>query len=269
MSERPKILAHWEEAQHDPLTLPPDDFKGMSIEDAVEKIKDWFLENFEDPVHSTPYISAEGGYQYIWGGPYNTKDIVENIFADSASQELIDAALEEIESESDVWVPSSGRRQPPDEEDPPEPPLEDASALHAEMLRRIASLEEAMAQLPGLSPGIGHNRPPEPMEEFPLTLTDRTEITGAVDVLKYQPVDPQDEGKAATEAAETLKSKGQKISEWLAKQADTFVSEAVKEAGKELGKWGTRTAIWSVVLDRLFSVHQIVVQWLSQMHSPF
>ena len=58
MSERPKILEHWDEVQHDPLTLPPDDFDGMSTDDAVELIKEWFFENFEDPVHSTPYESA-------------------------------------------------------------------------------------------------------------------------------------------------------------------------------------------------------------------
>jgi hypothetical protein len=43
----------------------------------------------------------------------------------------------------------------------------------------------------------------------------------------------------------------------------------VKEAGKEFGKWVTRTAVWSLVLDKLFSVRQIVGQWLSQMHLLF
>ncbi len=169
MSERPKILELWDEVQHDPLTLPPDDFEGRSIEEAVELIKERFFQKFEDHVHNTPYISAEGGYQYIWGGPYDAQDIIGNVFADTAPQELIDAAIEEIESEGLEWVPSSGRLQPPDEEEPPEPPLEDASTLHAEMLRRLSRLNKAMAQLPGVSPGIGHNRPPEPIEEFPLT----------------------------------------------------------------------------------------------------
>lgn len=269
MIERPKILELWDEIQHDPLTLPPDKFDGMSTEEAVELIKEWFFENFENPVHSLPYISAEGGYQYIWGGPYNARDIISNVFADTASEELIEAAIEEIESEGWEWAPNSGRRQPPDEEEPPDLPLEDASTLHAEMLRRLSSLEKAMAQLPGVSPGIGHNRPPEPIEEFPLTIADRTEIASAIDVLKAQPVEPQDEGKAATEAAETLKSKGQKVREWLAQQADTFISETVKEAGKEFGKWSGRAVIWSIILDKLFSVHQIVGQWLSQIHLPF
>jgi hypothetical protein len=66
LAQRPKILETWEEVQHDPLTLPPDNFDGLSQDEAAELIKDWFLQNFEDPAHHTPYESAEGGYEYIW-----------------------------------------------------------------------------------------------------------------------------------------------------------------------------------------------------------
>jgi hypothetical protein len=264
--ERPKILEQWDEIQHEPLTIPPANFDEMSIEDAVEHIKEWFFENFEDPVHCTPYITAEGGYQYIWGGPYDVRDIIENIFADSASDELIDAAIGEIQSEGFEWVPNSARRQAPDEEDQPDFLLENASALHEKMMRRISSLEEALAQL---SHGIGHNHPPEPIEALPLTAVDQKEIAAAIDVLKTQPLEPLDNGDSATAAAETLRSKGQKIGEWLMKQVDSFASEAVKEAGKEFGKWGARAAIWSVIFDKLLSVHEIVGQWLSQLHLSF
>jgi hypothetical protein len=268
MGERPKILEQYEDIQHDPLTFPPDDFEGMTIEEAVEIIKEWFFENFEDPAHSTPYESAEGGYQYIWGGPYDARDVIANIFADTASDELIEAAIKEIESYGWEWVPNETRRQPPDEEEPPEPPRDDASTLHAEMLQRIASLEEALAQLPGGLSGIGHNRPPEPIEVFPLTVVDQRELATAIEVLKAQPVEPKDDGRAATEAAGTLQAKAQKIRKWLAKQADAFISEAVKEAGKEFGKWAPR-AFWALVLDRIFSVHEIVGEWLSRIHHPF
>lgn len=269
MSERSKSLEQWDEVQHDPLSFPPDYFEGMSIDDAIELIKEWFFENFEGPEHHTPYESREGGYQYIWGGPYEARDIIENVFADTASSELIEAAIKEIESEGWEWVPHSRRLQAPDEEEPPESSLRDVSTLHAEMLRRISSLEEAMEQLPDGVAGIGHNHPPEPIEASPLSVADQIEITAAIAVLKVQPIEPQDDGKSATVAAETLKSKGQKIGEWLAKQADAFVSEAVKEAGKEFGKWGTRATLWTIILDKLFSVHEIVGQWLSQIHLPF
>ena len=73
--------------------------------------------------------------------------------------------------------------QAPDDEKPPEQPLEDASTLHAEMLRRISSLEEVMAQLLGVSSGIGHNHPLEPIKAFPVTVADQIEITVGSTVL--------------------------------------------------------------------------------------
>src|SRR5207302_3704874 len=40
---------------------------------------------------------------------------------------------------------------------------------HEEMLKRIASLEETIAKLPTGPAGIGHNKPPEPIEPVPLS----------------------------------------------------------------------------------------------------
>jgi hypothetical protein len=105
----------WDEIQHAPLSPPPEDFEGLSVAEASELIKDWFFENFEDPVHSTPYESREGGYQYIWGGPYETGEVIRDVFANVASNEIIDAAIEAIEREGLEWVPNERRRQPPED----------------------------------------------------------------------------------------------------------------------------------------------------------
>jgi hypothetical protein len=88
---------------------------GLSQEDAVEAVKNWFLQNFEDPVHSTPHDSSEGGYLYIWGGPYEASDVLDAFYSGQTSPELIEAVLGELESESLEWVPNSGRRQPPED----------------------------------------------------------------------------------------------------------------------------------------------------------
>ena len=34
----------------------------------------WFLANYEDPVKSTPYDGAQGGYQYQCGGRYSARE---------------------------------------------------------------------------------------------------------------------------------------------------------------------------------------------------
>jgi hypothetical protein len=171
----------------------------MRKDDAIEAIKRWFLSNFEDPVESTPYESAEGGYQYIWGGPYETRDIVENVFYRRTSNAVIEEAISELEAESTEWVPSSGRRQPPDdlEIDESEP---SQTELYALMQDRVKEIVEALARVPEAPTGMGHNRSPEPMDVEPLDAGDRKEISDALLTLGSQRLDPPDKGKAAEEA---------------------------------------------------------------------
>jgi hypothetical protein len=103
----------WDETQLAPLSPPPEDFDGLNVDEAVERITDWFFDNFEDPVQSTPYDGKEGGYQYIWGGPYEANDVIRNVFANVASKEVINAAIEAIEHDGLEWVPNERRIQPP------------------------------------------------------------------------------------------------------------------------------------------------------------
>jgi hypothetical protein len=49
---------------------------------AVEQMTTWFHSNFENPAESAPYESAEGGYQYIWGGPYDAREELDAAFGD-------------------------------------------------------------------------------------------------------------------------------------------------------------------------------------------
>jgi hypothetical protein len=259
INPRPAILDAWEEVQHDPLTIPPDNFSGMSLDDAVEIITAWFYENFENPVHRTPYESAEGGYQYIWGGPYETRDIIENVFADSASPEIIDAAISELENDSDVWVPSSHRQQPPDDDELPEAP--NVAEAYAEMQKRVSALEEALAHTPKGSPGIGHNKPPEPLTPEPLNESDKNDLKEVLATLKAQPEQPTDQGKAAETAFVKFEILRNKLGAWLAQQGLVFTTEAVKEAGKQFGKWAP-AAFWLWIMDNMFHVSQAVQTWL-------
>ena len=255
MTKRPKVLDNWNEIQHDPVSVPPDNFEGLSEEEAVELIREWFFENFEDPVECTPYESAEGGYQYIWGGPYESRDVIENVFADIASDELINAAIKSIEADGFEWVPSSRRRQPP-EDDLPEPPP-DTAALHETMLRRIEELEQALkqAQIPV---GIGHNRPPEAIEEAAIDTKDIAEIQDAFATLKSQPIEPADGGVAAKTAVGKLRDKISKAKEFV-------TVEAAKEIVKEGVKWlGGVTVPWLVI--KLQIVVDAAIQWLASMH---
>jgi hypothetical protein len=175
----------WNDTQLDPLSPPPEDFDGLSVDDAAELIKGWFLDNFEDPVHYVSYIGREGGYQYIWG-PYDAAEVISNLFAGVASNEIIKAAIDAVEREGIDWVPSEKRIQIDD--DRPQPEDMDVKTLHAEMLSRIAALEQALEKVS--RPGIGHNQPPEPLDDEPLTAADFQALSSAISVLKTQPVEP-------------------------------------------------------------------------------
>jgi hypothetical protein len=41
---------------------------------AYEFLEAWFLQHYADPEESCPYESREGGYQWIWGGPYDAEE---------------------------------------------------------------------------------------------------------------------------------------------------------------------------------------------------
>lgn len=111
----------------------------------------WFFENFEDPAYRTPYESAEGGYIWIWGGPYNAADQIGSNFPDEG-QELIDAAVERVEQDGIVdWAPTDRPGDYDPEPDEPEdgPKSEEALAeTEVEPDRPLFDLEEILATIP-------------------------------------------------------------------------------------------------------------------------
>jgi hypothetical protein len=70
---------------------------------SVDQMVDWFFENYEDPANGVPFNSAEGGYQYVLGGPHDAHDVLSEQFPD-ASVNDIDEAVRLIESQAYEWV---------------------------------------------------------------------------------------------------------------------------------------------------------------------
>ena len=56
----------------------------------------WFHGNYQDPANETSYNSAEGGYLYMYGGPYETREEIENQFSDVIAEDVIDEVVEEL-----------------------------------------------------------------------------------------------------------------------------------------------------------------------------
>ena len=69
-------------------------------------MREWFYENYEDPANCTPYESAEGGYLYIWGGPFEANDVLFGQFGKQYPDEVIEELAEELTEECWEWAPT-------------------------------------------------------------------------------------------------------------------------------------------------------------------
>ncbi len=257
----------WGGVQLDNPSPPPDDFEGLTVDEAVDLITEWFLQNFERPENSTP--RDDGDWVYIWGGPYEHRDIIEDLLRGVASEEIIEAAIDVLDRQETQWVPNASRVQPSEEDHAPAKGDDsEARIAHAAMLRRIAALEKTLAHV--TLPGIGHNHPDGNLDDVgPLTAEERQSIAHIITTLKTQPIEPATLPGEAVSAPEVFESKAAKIVDYLASKGDAFLQKAVEAAGAELGKWGVRATLWVALANALNAAAEAASNWLHIVHLPF
>ncbi|MBP2538520.1 hypothetical protein J2768_000918 [Agrobacterium tumefaciens] len=151
--------------------------------DDYDGLKEWFYNNYEDPAQSLPYNSREGGYQWIRGGPYTALEALEDVYAQEYPFRVLEKVASEIEDESGGtvdWSPIDAPDAPDDFDDQFELPSEEKRRQAAERVsqsaREVAALLTPLIEIErgvlGNSdehvPGIGHNRPPSPIEDLGL-----------------------------------------------------------------------------------------------------
>lgn len=64
-------------------------------------LAEWFLARYEDPNENCPYESAEGGYQFIWGGPYDAEEELFDAWGHLYDMALITQVAERLCKEQD------------------------------------------------------------------------------------------------------------------------------------------------------------------------
>ena len=80
------------------------DFVGLDTNAISEVMRDWFLGNYEDPVHSLPYESREGGYLWVYGGPYDASEVLHERFGEFVSEAVIQELADELFDECPEWA---------------------------------------------------------------------------------------------------------------------------------------------------------------------
>lgn len=107
-----------------PATPPPSLEDLTGADERIIAMEDWFLANYDDPANSLPYESKEGGYLWIWGGPYDAAEELGEAFPEADADEK-SAAIDSVQNRNGVleWTVASRRIvsiDPEDDENDPD-----------------------------------------------------------------------------------------------------------------------------------------------------
>jgi len=143
------------------------ELSGEKEEAAIEEMTNWFGALFEDPALETPYNGREGGFQFIWGGPYDADTEIQEKFSDKYSYELIHRAVEEVESDGvHEWAPSDAhpdmerRRDEYFAERQPRFGTTEELDIRNKMLLELDQIAAAIPKLERPNSTLGGNNPP-------------------------------------------------------------------------------------------------------------
>lgn len=78
----------------------------------LDAMRRWFYKNYEDPVHSCPHDSREGGYQFVYGGPYDAQQELDQEFGGTIDDDVIEELASELDDECPNWSGNSDNFSP-------------------------------------------------------------------------------------------------------------------------------------------------------------
>ena len=251
----------------------------------------WFRGMFEDPANETPYETKEGGYQFVWGGPYEAWDEFDREFGGIVSEEVIDAAVSEVERTGIVyWAPGPNHPNQKarieeamaNDHEPPPTTLEDIrdrleggvtprfggsleAGSRASLRNEIARLQDLMGLDTPAHGGIGHNRPPE---HLALSVELTVEVKQAIEEIDTEVAKSAPNFEAVVESTSRLK----KVLAWMGNKLDISVDAFVTKYWSTLGiaaALGTTGVALSPVGEWVGRVFNAVLEWLDAVTVPF
>lgn len=239
-------------------TISPDSLRDLPEETQVRVMVHWFFERYEDPAHRTPYETREGGYQWIWGGPYSAKDELYSEFHGFAAEELIERAIEEIQSDGIFdWAPVPSPDDYDDDRSPeddlaPSPVASSEEQFRRSVVERLDELRAAIDELKA-TPGVGHNNPPGPISDAVAAIDG---LRDAADIVRNEASAPVPDRQKAEKSANIFRS-----------AFDVFKS-AVRRLAEEKVKQGLSAgaeAIWPHLVSAAERAADAIVCWISSL----
>ena len=242
-------------APDDPeCSVTTEGLKRLGRETQIVYLVHWFQGMFEDPANETPYDKREGGYQYVWGGPYEARDEFHREFGGVVPDDVIDAAVSEVERTGIVyWAPGPNHpnhKARMDEamangHEPPRTTLEDIRArlasgtgpkfgssledvCRASLRNEIAQLRHLVERDAPVHGGIGHNRPPE---HLALSVELTVEVKQTIEEIDVEVAKSAPNVEAVVESTSRLG----KVLAWLGEKLDKSVDAFLTKYWSTLG----------------------------------
>lgn len=281
------------QAAEDDVGVTADELSRLPEDEQVPYLTYWFFTYYEDPSEETPHNSREGGFQYIWGGPYDANDALFQEFSGTVSEEALQSAVDEVQSGGIYdWAPTSAH--PDRTEDGPEKhernPLNDlerevqsARAAFRSGAKpkfgtdeEVASRERVLAAFDHLAMalppdpkdrvrgGIGDNNPPAD-ERF--TEEELAEVRLATDEIRGQLKADEPNVEQVAKSTVVLTRVARAIARRCGILAGEMASAFVKAFGTTLGKGAAATAVLqgTGLWDPLISALATVGPWLAAL----
>lgn len=277
--------------------ITPSQLKRASRERKKKYMRFWFNRMFEDPAQETPYNSREGGYLYIWGGPYDARQELEAEFGNLVSFELIEEVAEELEGQDGIsdWAP--GPYHPVKRETEEEWDAERDAGFEAEsleqiinrlksgvrpsygsstereqrniVLQKLAQLRSSLEQVKPAHGGMGHNKPP-PDDDCPQSVV-FIEIHDAEETISRELAKAEPNAIEVANATSRLKKALGWLGKKLDKAVDGFSTALGTAAGLGLAAIVAASAakILPAPIQLITDAIQLVTQWLSYVTTPF
>ena len=85
------------------IKIPVEDLVQLDASTQSNAMRAGLLDNYEDPVHSLPYESQEGGYIWLDGGPYDPHEELHAKFGEFVPEAVIEELGDELFAECNEW----------------------------------------------------------------------------------------------------------------------------------------------------------------------
>lgn len=89
-------------------SISKSDLKRSEKDMQIDVMRHWFYQNYEDPDNNNPYDKEDDKYIYLWGGPHDASDVLQEEFEGIVPHGVIQELVTELEGRCVEWssVPS-------------------------------------------------------------------------------------------------------------------------------------------------------------------